>query len=667
VHEEPDRVRELLERQADGSRLPVVVYETSGHVHRHATAGVRRQLLALDACRYGQPQVAARVSEVPVGRQVDVPWVVRWATGTGLDGRLRYSLPVPAKAGVVATVVTAGRGIAVAGCDDGTLHRWDLATGRRLGEALTGHSGAVSALAAAVVDGRPVAVTGGSDTVVRLWDLLDGEKVGEFPAGDDARVWSLATGLVHGRPVAVGGSGDGMVRVWDLAARTQRGVPLAGHTGAVVAVAMSELDGRPVAVTGGGDGTVRVWDLITGAESGSLPGPDEVRLVATYTDPAYDHPIHPVAVSADEGEVRLWDLATGEQVGEPLAVRFVTALAAGMLGGRPAALVARSLQGPVEVWDLSTRRHLRLPLIGHERNVRAVALAAVRGRHLAVTGGDDRSVRIWDLDGEREAGSPLRGHAGPVRGVTTAVLDGRAVLVSGGWDGTVRIWDLDGEGEAGEPLTGHAGMVELLTVGTVDGRLTLLTRDRHETVRMWDLATREQLHGRTAREWSSPGIRLFAVLDGRFVAVDPGGRVWDLAAGEWIGVPPQQAGPLALDTLEGRTLVLTGFMEETVCLWDMATGERRGSPMAGHGSPVRSAAVGMSADRVVVATGGDDGTVRVWDAATGRQTGTYAFPSRVTSLAMSGDGRLVAAFGSDIAVLDHLLPPGGRPCHGPSH
>ncbi|MFF9870035.1 WD40 repeat domain-containing protein [Streptomyces sp. NPDC013953] len=622
VHEESDRVRALLEGQADGSQLPVAVYETSGHVHRHATAGVRQQLLALDACRYGQPQLAARVSEVPVGRPVDVPWVVRWATGTDLDGRLRYSLPVPAKAGVVATVVTAGRGIAVAGCDDGTLHRWDLATGRRLGEALTGHSGAVGALAAAVVDGRPVAVTGGSDTVVRLWDLLDGEQVGEFPAGDDAWVWSLATGLVQGRPVAVGGSGDGMVRVWDLATRTQRGGPLAGHTGAVVAVATSEVDGRPVAVTGGGDGTVRVWDLITGGESGSRTGPDEVRLVATYTDPAYDHPIHPMAVSADEGEVRIWNLATGEQAGEPLAVRFVTALAAGRLGGRPAALVARSLQGPVEVWDLSTRRHLRPSLIGHERNVRAVALAAVRGRHLAVTGGDDGSVRIWDLVGE---------------------------------------------GEAGELLTGHAGMVELLTVGMVDGRLTLLTRDRHETVRIWDLAAREQLHGRTTREWTSPGIRLFAVLDGRFVAVDSGGRVWDLTAGEWIGVPPQQAGPLALDTLEGRTLVLTGCMEETVCLWDMATGERWGSSMAGHGSPVRSGAVGMLDGRVVVATGGGDGTVRVWDAATGRQTGTYAFPSRVTSLAMSGDGRLVAAFGSDIAVLDHLLPLRGRPCHGLSH
>ncbi|MFF1542297.1 hypothetical protein [Streptomyces sp. NPDC058291] len=42
VNEDPDPVRELL----GGSRLSVVLFETSAHVHRKATAAVRRQLLA---------------------------------------------------------------------------------------------------------------------------------------------------------------------------------------------------------------------------------------------------------------------------------------------------------------------------------------------------------------------------------------------------------------------------------------------------------------------------------------------------------------------------------------------------------------------------------------------------------------------------------------------
>ncbi|MFC9283444.1 hypothetical protein [Streptomyces collinus] len=176
-----------------------------------------------------------------------------------------------------------------------------------------------------------------------------------------------------------------------------------------------------------------------------------------------------------------------------------------VLGDGPAALVAYA-HGPVEVWDLSTLRQLRPPLTGHEGAVRGAATAVVHDRHLAVSGGDDRSVRIWDLDGERrEMGSRLTGHAGTVTGVTTALVDGSCVVVTGGSDATVRIWDLGGEGQLGEPLTGHTTAVDLLTAGTVDGRPALLTRDdRHQSVRIWDLATREELHGRSTGEYASP-------------------------------------------------------------------------------------------------------------------------------------------------------------------
>lgn len=373
----PDRVRELL----DGSGLLVAVYETSAHVHRRAAAGVRRQLLALDALRYAQRQLAAEIREVGVGQEADTPWVVRWATGTDLDARLLYALPASAEVRVVATVDVDGRGLAFAGCEDGTLHGWDLATGRRFGKAVTGHPGAVRALATAVLDGRPVAATGSCDAVVRLWDLTKGDLVDAFPVGDEARVNSLATGLVEGRPVVVGGSTDGVVRVWDLTARTQRGDPLTIHTGTVCALATAVLDGRPAAVTSHSDGTVRAWDLITGREFDTLSdraeephavthpvsdrpmtaggdGDGEVRLCATLRLQAMPHLLVtdptlkcPMAISANAYEMRVWNLATGEQVGEPVPVGFVETAALRVLHGRPAALVAYAGHGPVEVWD----------------------------------------------------------------------------------------------------------------------------------------------------------------------------------------------------------------------------------------------------------------------------------------------------------------------------
>ncbi|MEU6239479.1 hypothetical protein ABZ885_41795, partial [Kitasatospora sp. NPDC047058] len=157
--------------------VAAAVYRASGHVHRESGAQVRRQLLALDAARYGQRELARSLAEVVVRREAADPWTVQWATGAGLDSRLRYALPAPAKVGVVATVVVEDRGLAVAGCEDGSLHWWDLATSRKLGTAATGDNGAVRALATAVLDGRPVAVTGHSGGAVRVWDLDEGGPV----------------------------------------------------------------------------------------------------------------------------------------------------------------------------------------------------------------------------------------------------------------------------------------------------------------------------------------------------------------------------------------------------------------------------------------------------------------------------------------------------------
>ncbi|WP_159424328.1 WD40 repeat domain-containing protein [Streptomyces sp. 3214.6] len=494
VHGDPEVILAGLDGAASQEEelLAAAVYRASGHVHRDAHAGVRRQVLALDAARFGNRELAGNIAKVAVRQEMDDPWVVQWATGGDLDSRLRYALPVPAKVGVLATVVVEGRGLAVAGCEDGTLHRWDLATGSRLGRAVSAHTSAVGALATAVLDGRPVAVTSGYDKTVRVWDLAGGGLLGACHVDDDSWVKSLATGLVGGRPVVVGACVDDVVRVWDLATLSQHSEPLTMHTGFVSALATAVLYGHPVAVTSHskelgatdlitGEETVRVWDLVTGREFAALGNPPEGPPV--LADQAYDRTMEdggdgdgeigrcasldinakahflvtdpasecPMAVSANAYEVHVWNLATREQAGEPVAAMPVETAAVLVLHDRPAALVAYA-HGPVEVWDLSTLRHLRPPLTGHEAAVRGAVTAVLNRRHLAVTGSDDGSVRIWDLDGEAETGNRLTGNAGPVRGVATAVVDGSHVVVTGGSDTEVRFWDLDGKGQLSEPL-----------------------------------------------------------------------------------------------------------------------------------------------------------------------------------------------------------------------
>ena len=286
-------------------------------------------------------------------------------------------------------------------------------------------------------------------------------------------------------------------------------------------------------------------------------------------------------------------------------------------------------------------------------------MPVLKRRHHAATGGDDRAEppgRIRDLDADMRTADWPTDHARSVRRFATAVVDGRSVMVTGDADKKVRIRDLDDGRQLGAALSGSAGYVDLLTVGTAQGRPTLLTRDVDRTARIWNLANREELHGRTTSDYTIADIHFFAVLQGHFVSVTWEGRVWDLTTSRWIGVPPKQRGvyALALETLEGRTVILTNSEAKTaVHLWDLATGEQIGPPLTGHTSAVWTAAAGMLDGRPIVATGGDDRTLRVWDAGTGQQIGRYTFSAGVWKVAVAPDGRLVVGFGSDIAVLAH--------------
>ncbi|KAI6044480.1 WD40 repeat-like protein [Pisolithus marmoratus] len=100
---------------------------------------------------------------------------------------------------------------------------------------------------------------------------------------------------------------------------------------------------------------------------------------------------------------------------------------------------------------------------------------------------------------------------------------------------------------------------------------------------------------------------------------------------------------------DGKRIV-SGSADNSVCLWDMETRARVGSPLKGHVGWARS--VAFSPDGKWVVSGSYDKTIRLWDARRGAPAGSplRGHSAKVLSVAFSPDGRTVVSGSSDKTI-----------------
>ncbi|MEU5163798.1 WD40 repeat domain-containing protein, partial [Streptomyces sp. NPDC020875] len=449
--------------------------------------------------------------------------------------------------------------------------------------------------------------------------------------GMTGRAVALATGRLRGRVTAAVGYEGGAVRLWDAATGTPRveSAPLPSWPweDAGNALALGEVDGRPVVAVACGTG-VWLWEPESGRceRLGAMGGVAAIRIAVVNR--------RPVLVMAAPGLLRVWDLRRRRPVHGMRLVCDIDGrtLAVSSVRGRPVA-VAGGERGAVHVWDLRSGTPLGTPLSGHEGPVTGLATASVDGRPVALSGGRDGRVRLWGLAESREYGLPLVGHRGAVTGLATARVDGRAVIVSGGWDGTVRLWDMRSGRQLGTPLMTASGSVWGVAAVSVAGRSLAFT-GAHGPVGLglWDLAYREPRRPAPARR--DPVICLAAArVNGDAVVVgfnrsrrspDFGSRA--AATGEpvhgfAVGRRPDTIGAVATGSTDGRAVAVTGDTEGVVRVWGTAPDKSLPGPLRGHVGRVRAVAVGEVNGRDIAASAGDDGTVRLWNLHNGQPCG----------------------------------------------
>jgi WD40 repeat protein/serine/threonine protein kinase/predicted alpha/beta-hydrolase family hydrolase len=468
------------------------------------------------------------------------------------------------------------------------------------------------------------------DDTVRVWDLRSGD-CRHVLRGHSS--WVTATAFRADERFAVTGSHDRTIRIWDLADGTCVHT-LRGHT--PDALALSD-DGRHLLSGDAFDGTVRFWDVETGRCARTFPG-HKNGTVAVHVEPDG----HTGLSIGHDRTVRRWSLPAGHdapfQVSRPRSPSQMNLLDARV----------RALTGDAEQAMADGRYSSALDLLTRARAIPG------RGRHPLV-------VRAWRaLESHctrtrlREAWSTrtMAGHAGGVD--TVDISPAGRIAVSGGDDGSIRVWELD-TGACSRILDGHTGRVESVCLHPDADRL--LSSSRDGTIRLWDMGTGECLRVLESGGRGTDTARARFAADGQqAVVADPSGdlRLWDLKTGDLVRSMRTSTGHSLSVAADGRLAAYArGDRAE---LWDL----QRGARVRSLGSEFLHSihAVCISANGGLAITAETEG-IRLWDTALGNVLRTFSDddpladgPDRNTMIAITADGRYAVSAGySSCAVL----------------
>ncbi|MFI6537961.1 helix-turn-helix domain-containing protein [Nonomuraea sp. NPDC050547] len=316
-------------------------------------------------------------------------------------------------------------------------------------------------------------------------------------------------------------------------------------------------------------------------------------------------------------------------------------------------VAAAIVTGAVVAWQLYdpdrlTRTTLAVTALAYSPDGKLLAIA---------TQGD--TIQLWDPQARLQVGTELSGHTGIVNALAFSP-DGK-LLASAGDDRTVRLWNPATGQPVGGPLTGHTGIVTELAFSP-DGKLLASaggynpnTAEADDTtVRLWDPANGQPiggpLTGHTTGVYAlafSPDGKLLASAggdnDSSNGSQDPAIRLWDPATREPVGAPiAGQTWPVLALAFSPDGKILASGSDYSIRLWDPATRLLIGDPLQGHTNAVSDLA--FSPDGKLLASASGDNAVRLWDPATRLQLAvlTHSQISSVEALAFNPDQKTLA-------------------------
>jgi cytochrome c len=254
------------------------------------------------------------------------------------------------------------------------------------------------------------------------------------------------------------------------------------------------------------------------------------------------------------------------------------------------------------------------------------------------------------------AGQELRGHGGPVRALAVAA-DGKTAL-SGSFDSSAIRWSL-ARNAAEQVLRFHDSAVNAVAI-LPDGRYVTAGEDGR--IALWRAG--EQQPGTVLEGHKAPVVALAVSPDGRTLASaswDGTVRLWPLAGGDArvLEGHAQNVNGVAF-TPDAGAVVSAGY-DATVRIWPLGGGAPQSVTVL---SPLNSVVVASDGE---IAAGGADGKVYFLSPSGVLLSAIEAQPNPIIAVAVSADGKLVAAAGirGSVAIIERPARTVARMLVGP--
>jgi geranylgeranyl transferase type-2 subunit beta len=281
--------------------------------------------------------------------------------------------------------------------------------------------------------------------------------------------------------------------------------------------------------------------------------------------------------------------------------------------------------------------------------VSSVALSADGSRVATVDG----MAHLWNTQAARRS-QVFQGHTDGV--VAVALTPDGKSLGTASYDHTARLWDASPRGRERQVLKGHTGAV-MSVAFSPDGSL-VATGSIDRTIRLWNAAT--GTHETTLEGHKSWVNSVVFSLDGQRLysgSSDGTVQVWSAKGAPLKSLDPSKAEVRCVAVSPDGKLVAAGIRYGAVKVWSADTWELKQT----WEHPADDAwSVAFTADnqRLLIAAGewNRPTTIVERNIATGEVVREYKHPGEVLCLAVSADGKTIAAGGGDKTVSVWTLP-----------